>query len=54
MKRGRHGLPLIGHTDWNHGLNPNCFSTEPNESFLCARDVKTDMPKSRSIATEAK
>ena len=32
-KRGPHGLPLIGHADWNDCLNLNCFSTEPNESF---------------------
>ena len=31
--RGPHGLPLIGHADWNDCLNLNCFSTEPNESF---------------------
>jgi cellobiose phosphorylase len=27
-KRGPHGLPLIGHADWNDCLNLNCFSTE--------------------------
>ncbi len=30
---GPHGLPLIGHADWNDCLNLNCFSTEPGESF---------------------
>ena len=30
---GPHGLPLIGHADWNDCLNLNCFSDEPGESF---------------------
>ena len=30
---GPHGLPLIGHADWNDCLNLNCFSEEPGESF---------------------
>jgi cellobiose phosphorylase len=30
---GPHGLPLIGHADWNDCLNLNCFSDEPDESF---------------------
>lgn len=34
--RGPHGLPLIGHADWNDCLNLNCYSTEPNESFQLA------------------
>lgn len=34
--RGPHGLPLIGHADWNDCLNLNCFSKEPNESFQLA------------------
>ena len=34
--RGPHGLPLIGHADWNDCLNLNCFSREPNESFQLA------------------
>jgi cellobiose phosphorylase len=33
---GPHGLPQIGHADWNDCLNLNCFSTEPNESFQLA------------------
>lgn len=33
---GPHGLPLIGHADWNDCLNLNCFSREPNESFQLA------------------
>ncbi len=30
---GPHGLPLIGHADWNDCLNLNTFSTTPGESF---------------------
>ena len=36
---GPHGLPLIGHADWNDCLNLNCFSTTPGESFQLAGDV---------------
>ncbi|MGD0837585.1 MAG: glycosyl transferase [Polyangia bacterium] len=49
-KRGPHGLPLIGHADWNDCLNLNCFSTEPNESFQCAGDVKGSRAESVMIA----
>lgn len=37
---GPHGLPLIGHADWNDCLNLNCFSEEPGESFqsMTSRD----------------
>jgi cellobiose phosphorylase len=49
-KRGPHGLPLIGHADWNDCLNLNCFSTEPNESFQCAGDVKGSNAESVMIA----
>jgi cellobiose phosphorylase len=40
---GPHGLPLIGHADWNDCLNLNCFSTDPNESFqtTTSRDGRT-------------
>ena len=38
--RGPHGLPLIGHADWNDCLNLNCFSTDPDESFQTAGDVE--------------
>jgi cellobiose phosphorylase len=38
-ERGPHGLPLIGHADWNDCLNLNCFSTTPGESFQLAGDV---------------
>jgi cellobiose phosphorylase len=33
---GPHGLPLIGHADWNDCLNLNTFSAEPGESFQTA------------------
>ncbi|MBN2577248.1 MAG: glycosyl transferase [Deltaproteobacteria bacterium] len=49
-KRGPHGLPLIGHADWNDCMNLNCFSTEPNESFQCAGDVKDSIAESVMIA----
>ncbi|MGA2764988.1 MAG: glycosyl hydrolase family 65 protein [Spirochaetia bacterium] len=40
---GPHGLPLIGHADWNDCLNLNCFSTDPDESFqtTVSRDGRT-------------
>jgi cellobiose phosphorylase len=37
--RGPHGLPLIGHADWNDCLNLNCFSQTPGESFQLAGDI---------------
>ncbi len=40
--RGPHGLPLIGHADWNDCLNLNCFSSEPGESFQLAGHIKND------------
>ncbi len=49
-KRGPHGLPLIGHADWNDCLNLNCFSTEPNESFQLAGDVEGSAAESVMIA----
>ncbi|HTX73675.1 MAG TPA: glycosyl transferase [Rectinemataceae bacterium] len=49
-KRGPHGLPLIGHADWNDCLNLNCFSTEPNESFQTAGDVRGSTAESVMIA----
>jgi cellobiose phosphorylase len=48
--RGPHGLPLIGHADWNDCLNLNCFSTEPNESFQLAGDVSGSQAESVMIA----
>jgi cellobiose phosphorylase len=40
---GPHGLPLIGHADWNDCLNLNTFSSTPGESFQTAvsRDGRT-------------
>ena len=49
-KRGPRGLPLIGHADWNDCLNLNCFSTEPNESFQTAGDVRDSKAESVMIA----
>jgi cellobiose phosphorylase len=49
-KRGPHGLPLIGHADWNDCLNLNCFSTEPGESFQTAGDVEGSRAESVMIA----
>ena len=48
--RGPHGLPLIGHADWNDCLNLNCFSVEPNESFQTAGDVEGSIAESVMIA----
>jgi len=35
---GPHGLPQIGHADWNDCLNLNCFSGEPGQSFQTHSD----------------
>jgi cellobiose phosphorylase len=48
--RGPHGLPLIGHADWNDCLNLNCFSTTPGESFQCAGDIEGSVAESVMIA----
>jgi len=48
--RGEHGLPLIGHADWNDCLNLNCFSTDPDESFQTAGDVAGSRAESVMIA----
>ncbi|HEX9109440.1 MAG TPA: hypothetical protein VF832_19500, partial [Longimicrobiales bacterium] len=48
--RGPHGLPLIGHADWNDCLNLNCFSTTPGESFQCAGDIAGSVAESVMIA----
>jgi len=48
--RGPHGLPLIGHADWNDCLNLNCFSTTPGESFQLAGDVEGSVAESVMIA----
>lgn len=43
---GPHGLPLIGHADWNDCLNLNCFSKEPNQSFQCYQGKDTGIAES--------
>ncbi len=48
--RGPHGLPLIGHADWNDCLNLNCFSTTPGESFQLAGDIGESSAESLMIA----
>jgi cellobiose phosphorylase len=47
---GPHGLPLIGHADWNDCLNLNCFSTTPGESFQTAGDIGASQAESLMIA----
>jgi len=47
---GPHGLPLIGHADWNDCLNLNCFSSTPGESFQCAGDIRGSRAESVMIA----
>lgn len=48
--RGPHGLPLIGHADWNDCLNLNCFSETPGESFQLAGDIGGSNAESVMIA----
>jgi len=45
---GPHGLPFIGHADWNDCLNLNCFSNEPNESFQTTEN-KSEGSKAESL-----
>jgi len=47
---GPHGLPLIGHADWNDCLNLNCFSTTPGESFQLVGDIEDSAAESLMIA----
>lgn len=47
---GPHGLPLIGHADWNDCLNLNCFSMEPGESFQTTSHKKSGIAESIFIA----
>ena len=50
-RRGPHGLPLIGHADWNDCLNLNCFSNTPGESFQLVECLgKSDVAESVMIA----
>lgn len=44
--KGPHGLPLIGHADWNDCLNLNCFSNNPGESFQCYQGKDTGIAES--------
>ena len=48
--KGPHGLPLIGHADWNDCLNLNCFSDEPGESFQVHQGKDTGIAESVFIA----
>lgn len=48
--KGPHGLPLIGHADWNDCLNLNCFSKEPGQSFQCYQDHDSGIAESVFIA----
>ena len=48
---GPHGLPLIGHADWNDCMNLNCFSENPDESFqLAGHNKEGDVAESLMIA----
>ena len=47
---GPHGLPLIGHADWNDCLNLNCFSEVPGESFQAAESREGGVAESLFIA----
>ncbi len=47
---GPHGLPLIGHADWNDCLNLNCFSETPGESFQTAEIRGGNIAESLFIA----
>ncbi len=47
---GPHGLPLIGHADWNDCLNLNCFSETPGESFQTTANREGGVAESVFIA----
>jgi cellobiose phosphorylase len=47
---GPHGLPLIGHADWNDCLNLNAFSENPGESFQAAAHSEGGVAESVVIA----
>jgi cellobiose phosphorylase len=47
---GPHGLPLIGHADWNDCLNLNCFSETPGESFQTSETRSGGVAESVFIA----
>jgi cellobiose phosphorylase len=47
---GPHGLPLIGHADWNDCLNLNCYSETPDESFQVSTSKEGKVAESVFIA----
>ncbi len=47
---GPHGLPLIGHADWNDCLNLNTFSNTPGESFQTTATTDGKVAESVFIA----
>ncbi len=47
---GPHGLPLIGHADWNDCLNLNTFSDEPGQSFQTTTNKDGKVAESVFIA----
>ncbi|HEX8990940.1 MAG TPA: glycosyl hydrolase family 65 protein [Anaerolineales bacterium] len=47
---GPHGLPLIGHADWNDCLNLNTHSEVPGESFQTAKSEEGMVAESVFIA----
>jgi cellobiose phosphorylase len=47
---GPHGLPLIGHADWNDCLNLNCFSDQPGQSFQTTANKEGKTAESVFIA----
>lgn len=47
---GPHGLPLIGHADWNDCLNLNCYSETPDESFQVCTSKEGKIAESVFIA----
>ncbi|MCX5673352.1 MAG: glycosyl transferase, partial [Planctomycetota bacterium] len=49
-RMGPHGLPLIGHADWNDCLNLNCFSETPGESFQATENREGGVAESVFIA----
>jgi cellobiose phosphorylase len=48
--RGEHGLPLIGHADWNDCLNLSSISADPDETFQRAGDAEGSRAESVMIA----
>ena len=50
VRLGPHGLPLIGHADWNDCLNLNCFSEAPGQSFQTTTNKDGKVAESVFIA----